>query len=88
VLLGLQLTTAGVGGSNLPGYNDENVFFFFLKWCILKELFKFVSFKMHLMQIKMKHSDEKLKNIRTRTCDLCHHILPLYHCTTYASTKM
>jgi hypothetical protein len=26
VLLGLQLTTAGVGGSNLHGYNVENVF--------------------------------------------------------------
>jgi hypothetical protein len=52
--------TAGVGGSNLPGYNDENIFFFFLKWCILKELFKFVSFKMHLMQIKIKPGELSL----------------------------
>jgi hypothetical protein len=27
MLLGLQLTTAGVGGSNLGGDNDENIFF-------------------------------------------------------------
>jgi hypothetical protein len=58
VLLGLQLTTAGVGGSNLLGDNDENVFSS-SKMVFFKELFKFVSFKMHLMQIKIKHSPVK-----------------------------
>jgi hypothetical protein len=29
MLLGFQLTTAGVGGSNLGGDNDEKVFFFY-----------------------------------------------------------
>ncbi len=60
MLLGLQLTTAGVGGSNLHGYNDENVFSS-SKNGYFKELFKFVSFKMHLRQIKIKHSPVKEK---------------------------
>ncbi len=51
----LQLTTAVAGGSNLGGDNVENVFFF-LKWCMLRESYKFGSFKMHLMQIKIKKS--------------------------------
>jgi hypothetical protein len=42
---------------------------------------------MHLMQIKNKHSSKNKNFVRTKTSDLCHHILLLYHCTTHASNE-